>query len=207
MGDVKYKIVQKPKCICSEAGIIAEDCVEGEYAPVNYWDDQCPTGFEKMNDLCGFLSKLPVEGDNDIGVPSYYLDSGCPTALGEEPCCVVPTTHVATGQLVKCHPDHVICATGDLIDCWNVDLKVPPVAGSVGQDWPESCSTYTVPEDGAVYGCDLWIEVTGFSTLEQPPSTPACDDGWITGDEECDSGIGCGVGYTCEACMCEEIGT
>jgi hypothetical protein len=50
---------------------------------------------------------------------------------------------------------------GDILDLWKVDLKVPPVDGYVGQDWPEGCPT--VPENDVDYGCDLWIEVTGIS--------------------------------------------
>jgi hypothetical protein len=54
----------------------------------------------------------------------------------------------------------------DLLDAWIVDLKVPPVTGTVGQDWPAGCPT--VEEDKQDYGCDLWIEVTGIS--ETPPT-------------------------------------
>jgi hypothetical protein len=38
-------------------------------------------------------------------------------------------------------------------------LKVPPVKGFVGQDWPAGCPT--VPTNDVDLGCDLWIEVTG----------------------------------------------
>lgn len=50
---------------------------------------------------------------------------------------------------------------GDPIDLWIVDLKVPPVDGFVGQDWPAGCPT--VPTNDVDYGCDLWIEVTNIS--------------------------------------------
>jgi len=196
MGDVQYKIVQKSKCICSEEGISKGICEEGEYASVNYWDEQCPQGFEEMNDLCGFLSKMCIECDNDTGVPSYYIS--------QEDRCVDPGSHVAYGQLLKCHPAHVACQVGDLTDCWQVDLKVPPVAGSVGQDWPASCADWTVPVDGDVYGCDLWIEVTGFSPLETPPTSPNCADGWITPPEECESTADCLEPLTCIGCQCVE---
>jgi len=46
----------------------------------------------------------------------------------------------------------------DLTDGWDIDLKVPPVDGTIGQDWPAGCPT--VPQDSMDYGCDLWIEVT-----------------------------------------------
>lgn len=60
----------------------------------------------------------------------------------------------ATGKLTK--------NGGDILDLWKVDLKVPPVAGYVGQDWPAGCPT--VPTNDVDYGCDLWIEVTSIST-------------------------------------------
>ena len=53
----------------------------------------------------------------------------------------------------------VLLKTTDETDSWTVDLKVPPVAGYVGQDWPAGCPT--VPTNDVDYGCDLWIEVTG----------------------------------------------
>lgn len=62
----------------------------------------------------------------------------------------------ATGRLVQ---------GTDVLDSWIVDLKVPPVEGNIGQEWPASCSTYTVPKDSEDYGCDLWIEVTEIGTL------------------------------------------
>ncbi len=62
----------------------------------------------------------------------------------------------ATGRLSK--------VDQDVLDLWTVDLKVPPVDGYVGQDWPASCPT--VPENDIDYGCDLWIEVTGISVVQ-----------------------------------------
>jgi hypothetical protein len=61
----------------------------------------------------------------------------------------------ATGYLSKLE--------GDILDLWTVDLKVPPVDGYVGQDWPAGCPT--VPENDIDYGCDLWIEVTHISEM------------------------------------------
>ena len=55
----------------------------------------------------------------------------------------------------------------DLSDLWIVDLKVPPVEGFVGQDWPAGCPT--VPTNDIDYGCDLWIEVTGISEVVPEP--------------------------------------
>jgi len=142
--DVMYKIVQKPKCWNGT-----------EYAPIDPYTHTCPADYEPMPDLCRFLSKLPVTPETgDDGVLSYYNN--------QTDTCSEPSSHIAYGRLDKCL-DSNTCGEGDTSDCWTVDLKVPPVAGSVGQDWPASCAGWTVPTDGAIYGCDLWIEVTDFS--------------------------------------------
>jgi len=50
---------------------------------------------------------------------------------------------------------------------WTVDLKVPPFAGYVGQDWPAGCPVLeNADPTGTDMGCDLWIEVTNI--LRQP---------------------------------------
>jgi len=144
--DVNYVINQKVKCWDNNT-------TTPEYAAVNYWDENCPADYVPMENLCPFLSKLPVEeaGEyNDTGVPSYFIDSkiGCTTRNDA-------VAHQAVGKLAK--------SEKDTVDTWTVDLKVPPVAETVGQDWPENCAAWTVPIDGTDYGCDLWIEVTGIS--------------------------------------------
>jgi len=147
VGVVEYVIKQKPKCICTEAGILDKLCVEGEHAAVNYWNDECPAGFEEMLDLCEFLSKTDAPWDdegNDTSHPSYFV-AGDPDS-----CRDVSQLPDASGVLIQ-HDDPT--------DSWIVDLKVPPVKGNEAQDWPEGCPT--VAEDSQDYGCDLWIEVTG----------------------------------------------
>lgn len=145
--DVQYEIVQKPKCICDAPQEIL--CEEGDYAPVDYATEACPEGFVEMENLCPFLSKMDADpGDqNDYGVPSYYVE-------GDPDVCRTPSPEVATGMLYKGE-------VSDIVDLWTVDLKVPPVAGYVGQDWPAGCPT--VAQNDVDYGCDLWVEVTGIS--------------------------------------------
>lgn len=147
---VWYEIVQKPKCW--------NDNPEApEFAPIDYATHRCPAGFVIMEDLCPFLSKLPANGDIDpwtVEVPSYYV-KGMPDWCYDKP-----------------DPDRPEIAEGvlgglDIMDEWTVDLKVPPVAGHIGQDWPPTCEEWTVPVDGAYYGCDLWLEVTEIA----PPPT------------------------------------
>ena len=101
----------------------------------------------------------------------------------------------ATGMLTK--------EGQDILDLWILDLKVPPVDGFVGQDWPAGCPT--VPENDIDYGCDLWIEVTNISETPPPPE-PFCGDGIVNGTEECEFDPDCS-GYPdeyCDACMCYE---
>ena len=135
---VSYKIVQKPKCI-NDAG---------EYAPVDYATHLCPEGYEEMLSLCPYLSKMDgdPEDANDRGVPSYFQGTSC---IQEDPGVN------ATGVLSK--------TSQDFLDLWIVDLKVPPIDGTVGQEWPEGCPT--LAEDSQDYGCDLWIEVTNIGGL------------------------------------------
>jgi len=156
---VRYKIVQKPKCECTEDPANTELCPHGEYAAVDYATHLCPENYVMMEDLCEFLSKLPTAEtpDGESGVPSYYEEGNPDSCVprGEND----PRLHVALGVL----------GAGDLSDEWAVDLKVPPVEGYIGQDWPETCADWTVPTDGADYGCDLWVEVTCIGSPEDCP--------------------------------------
>jgi len=104
-----------------------------------------PTGFHYLS-LCSFLSKAPDNTpSNDTGELSYFQN---------DHCLSVPTPQDgAIGYLSK--------AANDTSDTWNIDLKVPPIAGNVAQDWPTGCPTVTT--NSATYGCDLWVEVTEFS--------------------------------------------
>ena len=155
--DVSYVIKQKPKCECDtwETATQASDCTYGQYAPVGYDTHLCPEGYSEMLSLCPFLSK--VDGDpedgNDHSHPSYYVDPDGVPNNGDEFCPILSVDN-AKGVLEN---------KRDILDLWIVDLKVPPIDGYVGQDWPEGCPT--VAEDEQDYGCDLWIEVTGFSEV------------------------------------------
>ena len=163
VDDVKYVIKQKPKCECiywdSEDPTEVALCDGEQYAPVSYTSPHsCPTNYAEMKDLCYFLSKTNNDSDgfdpsgdpmseNDTGHPSYYVED----TSGDY--CVKPGAD-AIGQLVN--------STGDFSDLWKVDLKVPPVDGFIGQDWPAGCPT--VANDSQDYGCDLWIEVTAIGS-------------------------------------------
>lgn len=62
----------------------------------------------------------------------------------------------------------------DIEDVWNIDLRTPCFEGMCAQDWASFVlqnnskadpSMYTLPTDleHELFGCDLWIEVTGIS--------------------------------------------
>ena len=150
--DVSYVIKQKPKCLCDRWIDLKIDgptpppiCPEGQYAPVHYATHECPEGYTEMLSLCPYLSKLPVNDEpGDVGIPSYFV----PDPSGGS-CQEVTDPEHAMGLL---------SLFNDNIDEWTVDLKVPPVDGYVGQDWPLGCPTLSA--DSLDYGCDLWIEVT-----------------------------------------------
>ena len=109
--------------------------------------------------LCKFLSKMKSAEElnecDDINHPSYYIEDGTPGPSAGDECIGINDNRIdARGVLTRIN---------DISDTWTVDLKVPPVSGYVGQDWPASCVDWTIPEDSQDYGCDLWIEVTGIS--------------------------------------------
>lgn len=174
LDDVHYNIIQKPKPIwpkltaCTQTYVTIEEA--RAYCHDNSDDQDCC-----YLDLCSFLSKLNLEGDedegsgeNDIDAPSYYVPAG--ENNNPPATCITPSE--ASGILSKVALDDS--------DSWTVDLKVPPVTGYVGQDWPANCPT--VSKDNQDYGCDLWVEVTGFSTK------PVCGNGIKENGEECDDG-------------------
>jgi len=136
---VAYKIEQKPKCWNNSPSTP----LYGLSKKVNDVWVCVDANYVIMPDLCRFLSKTSTD-TGTTSEPSYFQNNEC-----------VPLTTSASGIL-----SHAIN-----VHNWTVDLKVPPIDGSVGQDWPISCADYTVPTDGITYGCDLWIEVTGISAL------------------------------------------
>lgn len=119
----------------------------GDLAATYAWKPGATTGTVNYpNTPFGYTYTPPEEGfigqnDNDSG-ETIYLDFDC-----------MPIVPDASGKLVL---------VGDTTDLWTIDLKVPPFAGYVAQDWPAGCPVLQGNPDGTDLGCDLWIEVTGF---------------------------------------------
>ena len=120
----------------------------GDLAATYAWKPGATTGSVNYpNTPFGYTYTPPEEGfigqnDNDSG-ETIYLDFDC-----------MPIVPDASGVLVK---------TSDQTYSWVVDLKVPPIAGYVGQKWPAGCPVLQQDPAGLDYGCDLWIEVTGIT--------------------------------------------
>jgi hypothetical protein len=176
---VEYKIVQKLKpCPVSVRPISVPgdpSCVPDGTNPGIDVPLHNATGWHYLS-LCPYLSKTNNDDDgkateNDTSHPSYYVDNG-PTGPSADDYCLTTPGADATGRLAK--------GAGDTSDAWLVDLKVPPVDGTVGQDWPTGCPV--LAENDKTYGCDLWIEVTGIS------SNPSCGNYVVEGNEQCDEG-------------------
>lgn len=173
VDDVEYVINQKLKpcpvhkvsCgpACEKLEPIDPTCVPDDPNAVPPTVPHNPTGWHYLS-LCPYLSKVNTEADgtvpqNDVSHPSYFVPA---TATAPAHCQDVTT--VASGKLSK--------AIQDTADAWVVDLKVPPVAGNVAQDWPAGCPT--VDSNDKTYGCDLWIEVNNISLPDGPPDI--CSD-------------------------------
>ena len=65
----------------------------------------------------------------------------------------------------------------DVTDNWNIDLKVPCFGGYCAQDWADfvhginpqanpDLYTQDIDNEHKVFGCNLWLEVTGVSEFE-----------------------------------------
>jgi len=205
VDDVEYVIKQKPKC---KLDPIYSGGDLPLYAAVNYWDHLCPVNYLKMEDLCKFLSKTPVDSDGDTPYPSYYSNPNNIIGDYDDECRSFDVSIAdATGYLMK--------SLGDVSDTWIIDLKVPPVDGTIGQDWPLSCADWTVPANDVDYGCDLWVEVTGISetltnSVCQPELVFPCSTGLLgiceIGTKVCDQSGSWGecVGSQPSAEVCDD---
>ena len=137
VNKVDYEIAQKPKCkaIDPQNPILYIESFFDVFADAY----RCPEGYNLMLSLCPYLSKLLLDEEDGLSVRSYYQGNFCEERTGSEK---------AYGSLTN---------ETDTSDNWLVDLKVPPVEGYIGQDWPAGCPF--VLEDSRDYGCDLWVEV------------------------------------------------
>ena len=117
--------------------------------------------------LCNYISKHPdgvddggVESDNDGSLNSFHQAW---TWNGRQ---LVWTD--TSGRLAK--------SDNDTSDNWTIDLAVPCFGGYCAQDWADFVHSYDpqadpnaytqpIENEHKVFGCDLWVEVTGVSRL------------------------------------------
>ena len=147
-NDVEYVIKQKPKC--------ADDALNPtEYSRVTE-DERGNFICENENHvilpvLCPYLSKHSLDQDSNDGFINAGHGSIDWTPTDTE------STKVA-GVLIK--------SQQDISDSWLIDLFVPCFEGQCAQDNLVPAQ-YQQPKENEhkVFGCDLWIEVTGISLL------------------------------------------
>jgi len=208
VGNIDYKIVQKPKCECiydpiKEPEGFDINCNGEQYAPVGYATHECPEFYHVMHSLCEYLSKTPDTFDvaNDTGVPAFH-----------------DISEIATGRIEKFGLDQS--------DFWTIDLAVPCFEGHCAQDWDEfvtGINPQANPDDfilpaaleHEMFGCDLWFEVTGISapgtTLDDAcvaaggtVSTASCCEQTSDFPNTCSIGAcGCAPEYSHEVKVCD----
>lgn len=167
---VSYIIRQKPKC---GLPIANTDPVEySAYGLVTEDDDGmficADQGYVVLPLLCPYLSKHEVSADGD------NTENDGP---GIKPFHGLPG--IWDLQKVMSFDDRVwgmlTTAGNDILDTWNIDLKVPCFNGHCAQDWESFVAEYGEPGadpaayiadpslEHETYGCDLWLEVRNIS--------------------------------------------
>ena len=173
VDDVTYVIRQKPKCQLAvtngtelpEFGVVTED-TNGNFVCL---DDE---HYDILPLLCPYLSKheTTTDGQGPTGAPLENDSAGIAAFHGLPGPWTMNTT-LATqvaGKLIK--------SAGDILDTWNIDLKVPCFGNHCAQDWADFVADndgnnnadpelYIQPieNEHKLFGCDLWLEVTGIS--------------------------------------------
>ncbi|MEK7561008.1 MAG: hypothetical protein AAB539_03580 [Patescibacteria group bacterium] len=186
VDDVSYFIRQKPKC----AWISADG--QSMWGPTmsGHVDDgghmSCPpepthrpqevptTGvtWDMLPLLCPYLSKHPIASSTSAtGEPIFDGNDGSLNAFHQIGAMVGGhwKWNDVAGYLAK--------SANDIIDWWNIDLKVPCFGGYCAQDWegfvrginPDAIpGDYVRPiaDEHKIFGCDLWVEVNGVSRAQ-----------------------------------------
>lgn len=166
-----YRILQKPKCWNGDErspifGRVDED-EEGNF----FCKDE---GFEELPLLCPFISEepdgVPEEG-NDGGLQSFHGPLGGWTKETSEQFAV---------------PAILSEGNGDTRDLWTIGIDVPCFSGECAQDNRVPPEYQLDPAlEHKLFGCDLWIEVTGFSKVLFGDGFESGDflaGGWVTSE-------------------------
>ncbi len=158
-GHIKFDAVDKPFIDCGPSP-----------RPLNT-DPAVGHGVETwgvLPNLCPYLSKhSEVLTRDQAGNPLTYEDGALPSF--HEPWSFFG--HQIVWNDVR---GHLAKAQNDLKDTWMIDLAVPCFGGYCAQDWESfvhginasaNPAEYTQPiaNEHKVFGCDLWVEVSGIS--------------------------------------------
>jgi hypothetical protein len=193
VDDVSYFIRQKPKCaITTENGTkfdetLATDGKTHLYTGtghIKFGDDPSTPAVEEsyidcgpapralvasetwgmLPNLCPYLSKhserLAPGGYEDGALPSFH-----------KPWKISATSSIVYWNDVQGHLSKI---AQDFKDTWMIDLAVPCFGGYCAQDWeafvhginPDADPNEfkgNIADEHKVYGCDLWVEVSGVS--------------------------------------------
>lgn len=171
VDDVNYILRQKPKCgITTQNGTVLDESSTKSGEPALGTNDvpfiDCgqpprtpdPTKGEVWGPLpllCPYLSKHPIRSSED---PSG--NDGSLNAFHE-------IGHWVGHQWVwNDVPGRLAKSENDRVDLWNLDLVVPCFKGSCAQDDVVPAGYEADPlDEHKIFGCDLWIEVTGVSRV------------------------------------------
>lgn len=195
VDDVEYIIRQKPKCgVTSDNGTVLVGPTWTGHVVVVGGDTQGYTSYVDCElDRPATVTSTP----NDLDF--YLLPSLC-EYISKHPDGVSTSsiTSINDGSLNSFHQPYTISATGTIVwndtlgylaksendttDNWTIDLAVPCFGGFCGQDWeafvqgvnpnalPASQWAQPIGNEHKVFGCNLWVEVTGVSEATSTPN-------------------------------------
>ena len=187
-NDVEYILRQKPKCAwTTDVGTVLLDLPTKSGHVDEQGNITCPEPDTEIDNgatwgplplLCRYLSKHDLDPDDqndDAGLDAFHEIGSIDPTLG----WVWNDVH---GKLEKDNSGTADIETDfDLRDLWNLDLKVPCFGNHCAQDWEAFVTeingtanpdnfVQSIENEHKIFGCDLWIEVTGVSRFST--STP-----------------------------------
>ena len=182
VDDVQYIIRQKPKCGWTSAdgqtlyGGTKSGHVDNRGNITCPESDQNPSAdtsavYGQLPLLCDYLSKHKSPSDQsdngDTELDAFHRigsidDNGTQENFADDKW----VWNDVVGKLMK--------SNGDIIDSWVIDLAVPCFGGNCAQDWANFVASHNnaavaadyvqdLANEHKVFGCDLWVEVTGVS--------------------------------------------
>jgi hypothetical protein len=170
VDDVNYFIRQKPKCgwtLDEGQNLLGIPTMTGHYdeetgeitCPDSTWKGLLPEGavWGPLPLLCPYLSKHKAERDSTMATDKC-VDPNPPSGDPYYDCGVDAFHEMGTDAF-----GHVVKSVNDDCDVWVIDLDVPCFDDHCAQDWTHQGWELDPEDESKVFGCDLWIEVTGIS--------------------------------------------